>query len=75
MATLSALFNKEAPSSLQVVTLRTEPDLSEHVLGEHIQWETGEDNFAAGYYLDNPDTDDLHLVEFIEDYWHYIHYH
>jgi len=72
---LSAPFDKEAPSSLWVVTLQTEPNLPEHVLGQNIQWETSEDNFTAGYYLDDPDTDDLHLVEFIKDHWHYIHRH
>ena len=72
---MSAPFDKEAPSSLQVVTLRTEPDLPEHILGNSISWETGEDFDPPGYYINEEDADDLCQVEFIEDHWHYIHHH
>ena len=72
---MSAPFDKEAPSSLRVVTLRTEPDLPGHVLGDSIQWETSDGLATARYYLDDPDNNDFRLVEFIEDHWHYIHRH
>jgi hypothetical protein len=72
---LSALFDKEAPSSLWVVTLRTQPDLPDHILGNSINWESGEDFNPPGYYIDKEDTDDLRQVEFIKDHWHYIHCH
>jgi hypothetical protein len=37
--------------------------------------EASDSLLTAGYYLDDPDSNNFCLVEFIEDHWHYIHCH
>ena len=69
MASLSKPFDEQNPTELIPVTRRTTDDLPPHVK-DQVEWRDDLPGRPPGYYSYNPETDEILVLEFIENFWY-----
>jgi len=73
MASLLELFDPDQPNQLIAVTRRSAHNLSDYVLGTHINWYIQTNVTPPGYYIHIEDLNEYDTVELIDFYWHCVY--